>query len=355
MSPFSSQFYMLLRLLLFGMIGLLPLSGCSRSVVSTQINADGTWKRTVKLYGPVAGPGNAPSGNSLDNTFVLISDPRWQISRHKEQSTQQGKAGEDAGMGSPLGQSEVFTAERMCKSGEQLTGDVAIRSHDSKTKSVEIANEVTVRPLAPNRLEYREVIRWVSKEKPPLKFSDFGGGDEDFIEDMKKALPPALATPAKLHLLEEKLLPEIWRIIFGPNDPFLSEMFSMAIFPDAAEHKLQRRFGIAMDRALSETYGNALTEDQRHSIARRLTDRQTGLMKESVDRKTAAGPPMGGTTSDNSKDNNMISMTFSVRLPGKIVETNGHADPIAGEVDWEFFSPAVQTGEVILHAISETR
>jgi hypothetical protein len=336
------------------------LTGCVRSVVSTEINADGTWKRTVKLYATApakdAAKDAGPAAGTLDDTFALPKGPDWKTTRALDKKPDDKKPGqEQAGMpGMPGGDMEVYTATRTCALGETVDHDIAIKGGDGKNKAVEVANLVTVHRLAPNRIEYREVVRWIGKEKPALKFSDIPIPDKEMMAEMKKELPPELVTPEKAKALMQRMMPEMWRVFFGPNDPLIADVFSIAFFPDAMKIKLQRRFGAMFDKVLADTYGNELSVKKRHAIVRHMVDNQTDFVQNSMQKKAAAGPPGLNGQGGDAGGGDFVSMTFSARLPGHIIETNGDADPITGDVYWIFYSPAVQAGEVEMHAVCET-
>lgn len=349
------------RLVALMALAMLALTGCARSVVSTEVNADGTWKRTVKLYATAAAKDAAITSGTLDDTFALPKGEGWKITRaldtsDKKQEDKQPAQGQPAMPGIPGTAMEVYTATRTCALGETVTRDVAIKPGDDKNKPVQVTNEVTVHRLAPNRIEYREVVRWVGKAKPALKFSDMTIPDKEMLAEMKKDMPADLVTPDKAKALMGRFLPEMWHAFFGPNDPLITDLFSIAFFPDAMKLKLQKRFGAMFDRILADTYGEQLSVERRHAIVRHMIDDQTNFLQDSMKKQTAAGPPgMNGPGGNMGPSGDFVSMTFSARLPGRIVETNGDADPITGDVYWIFYSPAVQAGDVVMRAVCETQ
>jgi hypothetical protein len=44
-------------------------------------------------------------------------------------------------------------------------------------------------------------------------------------------------------------------------------------------------------------------------------------------------------------------MTFRVTVPGRVIETNGEADPLTGEVFWALYPEAAALGEVKLRVV----
>src|SRR5687767_6007412 len=68
-------------------LALATLTGCARSVVTTEIEKDGKWKRTLKFYAGASqkeGQEDGPlgrSGETLDSAFVLTKGLEWKTSR----------------------------------------------------------------------------------------------------------------------------------------------------------------------------------------------------------------------------------------------------------------------------------
>jgi len=60
---------------------MMALTGCARCTVSTEVNADGTWKRTVKLYATAAAKDAMSAPGTLDDTFALPKGPGWKVTR----------------------------------------------------------------------------------------------------------------------------------------------------------------------------------------------------------------------------------------------------------------------------------
>jgi hypothetical protein len=348
------------RLLALMGLAMIALTGCARSVVSTEVNADGTWKRTVKLYASAPAKDAMFSGGTLDDTFVLPKGPGITATRALDKSDKMHgdkKAGQEqpAMPAMPGADMEVYTATRTCALGETVTHDVAIKGGQGKEKAVEVANLVTVQRIAPNRLEYREVVRWVGKTPGAFKSADMGMSDKELMAELKRDLPPELVTPESTKTLLNQMMPELSHLLFGPNDPLIADIFSMMFFPDAAKFKLQKRFGSMFDHILAVTYGDKLPVERRHAVVRKLIDNQTDFLQDNVQKKTAGGPAGMAAAGGKGDSGDFVSMTYSLHLPGRIVETNGDADPISGDVNWIFYSPAVQAGEVEMRAVCETQ
>ena len=339
---------------LFCLLGL--MTGCGRAVISTEIQSDGTWKRVVKLYG--VAPDGTPLGGgaggvmTLDKTFLLPSGAGWKTTRKIEKSEAKAKNGAE----NPFdGKSEVYTAERTLNAGASLDHDVAIKSGDANVTAPVEVNTVSVKRLSPTRLEYVEVIKWKGGKPTAANFAEMPITDKRSLDSLKLLLPANLQTPAYLTKLQKNVSKEVWHLLFGPGDPLFSEIFQMMFLPDSVERKLRRQMYDTFDRALQETYGAELTQDQRRSIVRKIAAEQVKEFKSSAEKTKADAPGLmnGGGGKDSSLAN-LTVLTFSVKVPGKVVETNGEYDPVTNEVYWSFYSPAPMMGDVVLRVVCET-
>lgn len=331
------------------------LTGCARSVVTTEVQKDGSWKRTLKLYAAAPAPegeqGGAPipGSETLDRAFVLVKGPEWKTSRALEKDPNAEKAQENPFGG--MGKTEVFTAERTMGAGETIDHDVSLKSSDAAMKASVVVNTVRVKEIAPGRFEYREILRWKGPKTEPLQMHNIPVTDAKMLQEIKTLLPPALATPKKMQALAQHLTQGMWRLMFGPNDPLIADMFQLMMFPDMIVPKMTRSFNLLFYRALEQTYGAALSEEKRREITRRMAQAQVNALKGQASEKAAAGPP--DPNAAQNKEGTFVAMTYTVRMPGRIVEANGEIDPIMNEVYWTFYSPAAMAGDVELRAVCD--
>lgn len=331
-------------------------SGCGRAVVSTEIAKDGSWKRVVKLYGSVPTP--SPLGGdigalTLEKNFVLPSGAGWKTTRKLEKADGKENKGDN-----PFdAKTEVYTAERTLQAGESLDHDLSLKSTDAKAKAPVEVNTVSVKRLSPTRFEYLEVIKWKGEKAGDKNFADMPITDKQAQDSLLKLLPANLKTPQYLAKLKENVSKEVWRLLFGPGDPLFAAIFQMMMMPDSVERKLRRQIYDSFDRALQETYGAELPEESRRSIVRRIASEQVNEFKSVSDKKKATGPSFlsGGGAGKEDGITNMTILTFSVKVPGKVVETNGEYDPVTNEVYWNFYSPAPMAGDVILRVVCEAQ
>jgi hypothetical protein len=373
---------------LFAIVAILSagLVGCGRAKVQTEIRTDGTWTRRVEFHlpglggpGGAGGPGGMPFAGKAEETFLLPRGPEWTVTKASEEGE------------------IVYTATRTLKVGDVLRQDVALRKQESpfgmgmdggvppspppkaqtspkpgkgkgkasttqqkpavkpapqpaasaKPLELLVVNEVTVRQLSPGRYEYRETVRWVGK-KP----KEMGAVDADMLKQIKSALPSALATDANVADVGRVMTKELWRMLFGPGDPLFSQII---MHPDLAERRFRREAGRAIDTSLQQKFGDSLSVEDRHQAARKLV---SVMFEKSPAKsiKSKAGDPLAmGGGADGPGDFSLVAMTFSVKLPGKIVSTNGEVDEVNGEVYWAMYAMAPVVGDVEMTAVCETQ
>lgn len=294
-------------------------TGCARAAVETEVNEDGTWTRTLTLRVTVMDEqGGLPfTPPKLEDYFELPTGDEWETQQKKEEGDL------------------VFTAKRTLQNGESIRGDLIIKKGDKPI----LINEVTVREIAPGRYEYREVLRW--QGDPPSGYAEF---DPDITKAIKNALPENLHESPAVSEIMDSIKREIWRMFFGPGDPIIGQLLT---HPDLAEKKMKRSLGKLLVAALVEKLGNKLPERERAATARAILD---GLMLEKMIRneQPSPEPPEPGGSDDQP-----TPLYLSVKLPGRIVETNGELDELAGEVFWALYPQAAAPGEVVLRAVCD--
>jgi hypothetical protein len=329
------------------------LSGCNRAVVATEIQADGGWKRTVKLYGGSdKKDASMPMSMSIDDVFQVPKGAGWQIKRGVE--TPKNAKPSDNPFAGAMDAGEVYTAERTMKAGESLDHDVVIKNGTDKVKPLSLVNSVSVKQIAPNRIEYTEVYRWKGEPLSAAVSKDKNFGAEEMMKSFKRRLPPQLATPVKMQKLQRIAMEQGWLLIFGPNDPMLMDIMSLFTFPDAALRRLARKLSKMIDTTLKETFGNALPEAQRLEIVRAVTKEQSTVLSKQATEGATANSPLAGGGGNSKKDTSFVPITISVRFPGKVTKTNGEYDPYLNEVYWTFYAPAAQARDIVLTATCET-
>jgi hypothetical protein len=204
-----------------------------------------------------------------------------------------------------------------------------------------LSNTVTVREIEPGKLEYKEVIRW-NGPKP----KDMETADPEMVEKLRKAMPPALTNDPGVPRVTLRAQKELFTLILGPGDPLLPLLM---FHQELAEYRMMSRVAGALHRALIAEYGDRLTEADRKKIAAVLMNDMTG----SVTDKTKKPPSPGSDPSTDMSNSMPVAMLFRVKMPGKVISTNGQWDPETGEVIWPMYSLAPSMGDVTLTAICE--
>lgn len=291
----------------------LLLTGCARTATETAVSENGDWTRTVKLYLPKEGQmGGKPP--TFEESFVLPMAPTWKVSRTVEKDNQ------------------VFTATRTCKLGESISRDIQVKEKEK----VVCVNEVTVSQIAPGKFEYKETIKYLGGKKPEM--------DKPVAElvSLFKPMLPEGTDDATIKRIVGKFFVETWHVIFGPSDPMLS---ALLFSPDLAERRMKAKFGRAMDKILAQELGDKLDKEGRLKVIRALVAK--------LDSDKVLGGEKEKQKEESSGNDNLVAMFSSVKLPGKIVETDGEIDEVSGEVFWAFYPESAQVGDVVLRAVCE--
>lgn len=290
------------------------LAGCARVRVTTSIQADGSWTRTVVLISPEKK--DLQVMPTLEDTFVVPSGAGW--------TSKEGKQTDE----------RVLTLERVVVAGASLQGDVSIKAGDGA--KLKLVNEAKVTRVGPHRFEYRETLRYTGEPNKLLgeiKAEDLG--------KIRSYLPKPLATDANARALAQKMAVLAAPMLFGPGDPLLAIGL---LHPDLAARRAGQRLGALLIKALEEQFGDQLQPAQRREVARQLIDDTFTSSKIS--------PPDPAAASSN-KNSGITPLMFTVKTPGRVVSSNGELDELSGEVFWAFFDEAAAFNDVVLTAVIE--
>jgi len=295
----------------------LTLTGCSRGVVGSDIAANGDWTRKVELHGP---PPDKTGGMlpipKLEESFVIPKAP-WTVTKT---TTDQG---------------DVITCKRALSLGESLKRDVVCKAKTESGYVEAMDNECSVKQTAPGEYTYREVLHW-SGPKPKQMI------ELDAVAHLKALLPASIATDASVRRVAESVTREFGLLLLGPPDPLITTIFTQVMMnPELAMHRISDRLVDGIDRALKTEYGNKLTDVQRRTVVEKL-------LKAAMD-STTQKANIDPTKAPNSKDAGVgVALMFSVKLPGKIISTNGNIDRSSNEVYWGLYPEAASFGQDIV-------
>ena len=295
-------------------IAVMPLmAGCSRVAVTTEVKADGSWTRQDVFTQAKSGM----TGAQLSDVFTLPAQGAGWTAK---------KAVTDK---------EVkYTASLKIKGPGQFGRDILVRRKDKGP--VLVSNNVVVREISPGRWQYTETLHW-NGDKP----AELTNPPAEAIASIKAALPASIATDANAKALATGLIRGLWGAMFGPGQ---SVLLQLMLQPDAAEHVLMQRLGKSIDPTLGETVGSRLTAEERRATVKRL------IAAMSAQAQAKGSPAPSGSSSASKAGTEMPSMTFTLKPPGAILETNGESDEYANEVWWTLYPEAAALGDVVLKA-----
>jgi len=299
---------------------LVLLSACARARVTTTIQKDGSWTRSLTFTGQAKKEGGTPNmGPTVQEVFAIPSGAAWK----SKQETKKDDL--------------VITVERVMAAGASLNGDLSLKDDKSPGK-MRLVNQATVTRAGPRRYEYRETLKWKGGADHAL-----GDIKPEDLAKIKADLPPAVATDENASALAQKVKELAIPMMFGPGDPLLAIGL---IHPDLAERRASQRMGTLLVQALEQQFGDKLTLVQRREVARKMIQETFSSMKVS-----APDPSSGPQPPANSSG--MTPLMFIVKTGGRIISSNGEVDDLSGEVYWAMFEEAASFKDVIMTAIVE--
>lgn len=288
------------------------VAGCAKTNTISTVRADGWTRHTKYTISKTGGEGAKP-----EEIFKLPSGPLWKVTK-KETDTD-----------------FVYTATRELKLEQGLANDLTVLD---KAKKPLIVNAVKITRLADGRIEYVETIEWKGKPAKELQ------KDAAFADFVKKAgIPEKFATDPRMDKLVTGVAKDLWKLLFGPGEPLLG-LFVFHL--DLAEKRLKRGISASLNHHLKAVFGNEINEAARKQIVRSVI---TNFDSESLMNKDSNEEP---SASENNA-NGPVAMLISVKLPGKIVESNGEVDEFTGEVYWGFYPEAAAIGKLELRAVCQ--
>lgn len=287
------------------------LVGCSHTSSESTVNADGSWSRTLKL--------SVGKGMADDKWVDIFSMPGADWNKSEEIKDTE----------------KITTLKRTFKPGEGPVTDIIIREKET----TKLKNFVVVRKLDGNRLEYYEKIVFVTPSEDK-KQKDM----DDYIIEMKKVMPAGKATEEDYKIMAKKTGTAIVRILLGPDDHLFG---TLLLNPDGAVRRLRSKLGQIESKILAEQMGDRMTQAERDETI-------TKLLK-TFDSKTMVGSNKPSTDPEKSTQSqaDFVGMSVSVKLPGKVIESNGEIDAFTGEVFWDFASNSAETDILELRAVCQ--
>ncbi|MCW5937679.1 MAG: hypothetical protein KIT11_10290 [Fimbriimonadaceae bacterium] len=293
----------------------LVAAGCNSVTSTTDVSADGAFKRSVRVSVPKQGADSMSGEEPTDPaTLVAWQDPgQWKV-----------EAGE-------TDDATFVEGTRQFATGEGAAHDFMLVNKGKEY--VSCGSKVTTLP--DGTVEYTEVYALTeAPKKSPVS--------DAFRQDLAKALGELKATEEEMATIQDEVTKALYWTMFGPADPMIGLFVTN---PDGALRKIRIACGTAMLDSLRKTMGDRLDEERAVAVTRE--------MLVSLDNKDVVNPQqeMTGPDEESEKGPDPVGITVIVRGPGKLVETNGIADPVTGEVFWSLYNVSPNVGEVVLRAV----
>ena len=333
--------------LLVALLLIALLTGCAHETTTTTVHSNGSWTRKSVYSLAESEAGKGTKKLNLKDVFTPPAAPGWKV--------EQKITGDDP-------KQTVITAVKEVGPGETVTGDLTVKSPGKKGQAeVRVVNSATVRPAGPSRWVYTETFHWtgpkpiVTKEMEPL-----------VRPSVKKALPAGFATDANARALGLRMEQALWKTLFSPPEPLMLDFYANLLpipgvsDPDERSVMLVRRLGPGIETALFETFGNRMSRELRHQTAIKLA-RQ---INDDTGEASGKGAKMGGTAGKSPGADQATesfggmypaAVSVAVKMPGRVVETNGLKDDLTGEIYWTLFPQAALEHDVTLRAVFDAK
>jgi hypothetical protein len=283
-------------------------TGCTRASFRTEVHPDGSWARMERFM--------ACNETALEEAFVLPAGGGW-ISIRAEET-----------------EGASHTSRRTFRAGETLRRDLVVKRDEAGKVTQRLASEITMREDGARRWHYLEVLRWHGPRPTPLL-----DRERELRRLLEEGLPEGLTSEEDLKDLVAHTVHAAWRVLVGPGEGWQAGLGHA----EYGERHARMRLGIAIDRLLVGKLGRRLADDKRRAIVRKLV---------------AALPLRAGEETNARFDENdagAVPLMFVVKMPGRLVATNGEFDPVAGEVVWGLQAAAPALEAVVLTATSGAR
>ena len=255
-------------------------------------------------------------GPKLEDSFVLPSSSVYAI---KQDKTEEGVKG---------------TLTRTVAAGATIENDVVLKG----AKGPLTSNKVAVTKLADGRMEYVETLTWTAGP------GEFAETPAELRLAVKKAIPERAATTEVIDAATTGIKRTIWKIFFGPGDPLIP---LLVFHPDLGAKRMMQRVFKEADPNLQAELGDKMDAATRAEFIKNFV---TAL---NIEEMMAAKQKQKQNPAESTGDDKgaLVSMLFSVKVPGKVLETNGEVDPITGEVVWAFYGEAAQPAPVQMRVV----
>lgn len=324
--------------------GVALATGCSSARIVTEVSADGSYTRTLTFNLAAPPMGKAPK---LEEVNLPPSEKDWKHETKKKD------------------QSVYYTMSKAFKKGESAQ-DLNIMQKVEKKKQprfgapppkkeektvapkILLVNSVNVKEIAPGRFEYTETLAW--KGKREVKNDILSEEEAKGLSELKAMMPKKLATDENVKKIQDAVLGIMTKIMFGPGEPLLGQLMMQT---DYAIIECNIRLGNQLIEWLEKTWGADMTEAQRVKIAKKILE-VIGLedkINKSLKDAQKQGPGAPKKEEKKKEETELLPMTFVLKFPGKVLETNGKLDRFSGRVVWCMYPQATTQKDVVLRVV----
>ncbi len=299
------------------------LCGCADVCVTTGVKADGAWDRRLEFRIDAKSP--MGEEGDLAKSFDLPKGEGWTVKEGVE------------------GKKKVYAAERAGKAGEAIASGLVVKT---KKGAVALSTEASVREISPGRFEYREVVKWKG-EKP----KEYLNPDPEKVAIIKAAIPAGLADDARAAEIFKAAFAKYVRRLLGPGDPLMAQLL---LHPRLGLRRLKKNVSEDLSAILKGMFGDKIAEPERIRIAGKIVDAlELEKTQEKAQSKSPGGP--GGEGGAAEDDAEFVPLTFVLKVPGRILESDGETDRAANEVVWDFYAQSAMVEDVVLTATFESK
>lgn len=328
------------------------LCGCARERVSVTLGKDGTWtRRAVYIVANLDGSGEPGPLKTpgVSDSFELPSGEGWKLTSEKTKDEKRVIAERTLSLDQTL-ENDIVVKEAPksepppAQNPGGKEGTLLVHADDPpRTPKMLTSNSVSVRQVSPGRYMYSETVHWTGDM--PANMNKF---DDRATALVKSALPSSLATDENVKSVVDAFSREFDLAMIGPPSPLIHRLPMLMTAPEMFARLASRRVGPALMASLTEKFGDRMTAEQRVTLTARLVRGITDELKQK-------GPDQAGSAQgdENKKNSSGAGIFISVKLPGRIVSTNGTADPFSGEVTWSFYPEAAALGDLKLTALCD--
>lgn len=302
-----------MRYLFAAIVALLLLSGCGSSVSKSEVNGDGSWTRTIKLKTSKAFGGSSLGAKTdeFPAVFALPAGEGWSKTETKSE------------------QEQVVTFTRTVAANSDTFTDLVVRPE----KETIYKNYVYIRSKGDDVYEYFEkVVALKPKKDDATERARMG-------EYLKKNIPSEVnATDEEIKQLSNAMFRGMVRNLMGPDDFLIGlMMFNM----EGAVRRLEICLGRLLDEELPRVFGERIGVEQRKQILQRIvSDFENNKFLE--DKSSSA--------SKEPQTDPVLGLSSTLKVPGKVLSTNGKINPFTGVVYWDFMTTTVDVEPMELRA-----